>query len=138
MCDSKLEARIARALHWNPNVVAYVKNDRLYFDIPYQYLGRTHRYRPDFIVRLGSGLHVLVEGKGSPTEADDAESHRGTPLEPCRDHLGPTRTMGNTSCATTRTHSPSNSLRKPNRRSPNRWAQPQQVSVCSTLERRHS
>ena len=74
VCDSKLEARIARALEWTPNVVAYVKNDRLYFDIPYQYLGRTHRYRPDFIVRLDSGLHVLVEGKGSPTEADDAKA----------------------------------------------------------------
>ena len=33
-------------------VASYVKNDRLDFDIPYVHEGRSHRYVPDFIVRL--------------------------------------------------------------------------------------
>lgn len=74
VCDSQLEAKIAAQLEHIPQVTAYAKNDRLFLDIPYQYLGQTRRYRPDFIVRLDSGLHVLVEGKGKPTEADDAKA----------------------------------------------------------------
>lgn len=34
------------------DVVAYVKNDHLGFDIPYVHKGRTHRYVPDFLLRL--------------------------------------------------------------------------------------
>ncbi len=33
-------------------VVSYVKNDHLDFDIPYVYEGKSHRYVPDFLVRL--------------------------------------------------------------------------------------
>ncbi|MCY4435596.1 MAG: DEAD/DEAH box helicase family protein [bacterium] len=33
-------------------VVSYVKNDHLDFDIPYVHEGRSHRYVPDFLVRL--------------------------------------------------------------------------------------
>ena len=32
------------------------------------------RYRPDFVVRLTSGLTVLLEGKGDPNEEDDAKA----------------------------------------------------------------
>jgi type III restriction enzyme len=34
----------------------------------------TYRYRPDFVVRLSSGLIVLLEGKGDPDEKDDAKA----------------------------------------------------------------
>lgn len=74
VCDSRLEARIAAQLEHIPAVVSYAKNDRLFLDIPYVYLGRSRRYRPDFIVRLDSGETVLVEGKGKPSEADDAKA----------------------------------------------------------------
>ena len=73
VCDSKLEAGIAAVLERNSLVVAYAKNDRLFFDIPYRYLGASCRYRPDFIVRLANGVNLLIEGKGRKTEKDDAK-----------------------------------------------------------------
>jgi hypothetical protein len=54
-------------------VQAWVKNHRLYLEVPYLYFGNSHRYRPDFIVGLDSGLTVLLEGKGDPDEKDDAK-----------------------------------------------------------------
>ncbi|PZU46938.1 MAG: restriction endonuclease [Microbacterium sp.] len=36
----------------NRDVAAYVKNDHLGFDIPYVHKGRSHRYVPDFLLRL--------------------------------------------------------------------------------------
>ena len=38
------------------------------------YFGGTYRYRPDFVVRLTSGLMVLLEGKGDPSEKDDEKA----------------------------------------------------------------
>jgi type III restriction enzyme len=46
----------------------------LYLEIPYQYFGNTHRYRPDFIVKLTNGKTLLVEGKGVATEQDDSKT----------------------------------------------------------------
>lgn len=74
VCDSKLEGQIAAVLERDDRVVAYTKNDRLFFDIPYRYLGTTGRYRPDFIIRLANGANLLIEGKGRKTERDDAKS----------------------------------------------------------------
>jgi type III restriction enzyme len=53
---------------------AWVKNHRLYLEIPYLYFGGTYRYRPDFVVRTTNGLIVLLEGKGDPDEKDDAKA----------------------------------------------------------------
>ena len=46
------EQIVALELERHPDVAAYVKNDRLYFEIPYVYRGRSHRYVPDFLARL--------------------------------------------------------------------------------------
>ncbi|WP_309065802.1 BPTD_3080 family restriction endonuclease [Microbacterium sp.] len=46
------ENLLAYECELNPNVMSYVKNDRLGFDVPYTYEGRTHRYVPDFLLRL--------------------------------------------------------------------------------------
>lgn len=46
------ENLLAYECETNDTVAAYVKNDRLGFDIPYTHEGRTHRYIPDFLVRL--------------------------------------------------------------------------------------
>jgi type III restriction enzyme len=73
VCDSKLEAAIVGVLEQDARVSAYAKNDRLFFDVPYRHLGRTSRYRPDFIVRLNNGINLLLEGKGRKTEKDDAK-----------------------------------------------------------------
>ena len=73
VADSKLELGIARELEHDERVDAYVKNDRLFLEIPYRYLGKTLRYRPDFIVRLDDGQMMLIEGKGRKDEKDDAK-----------------------------------------------------------------
>jgi len=44
-------------------VQSYVRNDHLEFNIPYESDGG-HVYEPDFIVKLASGLTVLLEVKG--------------------------------------------------------------------------
>jgi type III restriction enzyme len=73
--DSGLERKICAVVDAEDNnVQAWVKNHRLYLEIPYLYFGVTYRYRPDFVVRLDSGLMVLLEGKGEPDEKDDAKA----------------------------------------------------------------
>jgi type III restriction enzyme len=74
VCDSGLERKMCAVLDEHPLVQAWVKNHRLYLEIPYLYFGATHRYRPDFVVRLTNGLVVLLEGKGDPNEKDDAKA----------------------------------------------------------------
>jgi type III restriction enzyme len=48
------EEFIAERLELLRDVEAYVKNDHLDFSIPYVYEGRSHRYVPDFLVRLAT------------------------------------------------------------------------------------
>ena len=74
VCDSNLERKIAAVLDSSNLVKAWAKNHRLYLEIPYLHMGVSHHYRPDFIVRLNSGLMVLVEGKGIADEKDDAKA----------------------------------------------------------------
>lgn len=73
VCDSTLERTLAGALESDDRVQAYAKNDRLFLEIPYRYLGVTHRYRPDFIIRLVDGTMLLIEGKGQASAQDDAK-----------------------------------------------------------------
>lgn len=73
VADSKLEVGIARELEHDERVVAYAKNDRLFLEIPYRYLGKSLRYRPDFIARLEDGRMLLIEGKGRVDEKDEAK-----------------------------------------------------------------
>jgi hypothetical protein len=46
------ERSVAQSLEALPEVASYVKNDHLDFAIPYEHAGRTHRFYPDFLVRL--------------------------------------------------------------------------------------
>jgi len=73
VCDSELERHIARELDADDRVLAYVKNDHLFCEIPYRFNGKACRYIPDFIVRLGPERFVLLEGKGRQTSKDDAK-----------------------------------------------------------------
>jgi type III restriction enzyme len=65
------EERVAGLLERDARVAAYVKNDHLDFDIPYVHAGQSHRYIPDFLVRLadepGDDLArtLIVEVSGS-------------------------------------------------------------------------
>jgi type III restriction enzyme len=72
--DSKLERAIVRQMEHSQRVNSYAKNDRLFLEIPYRYLGRTLRYRPDFLVRLDTGVNLLLEGKGKADEKDDGKA----------------------------------------------------------------
>ncbi|SFY53674.1 BPTD_3080 family restriction endonuclease [Streptomyces sp. F-1] len=69
------EQILAMLLDGNKNVQSYVKNDHLEFAIPYLFAGRTHRYLPDFIVRLkprdedDEQRHLIVEVSGSRKSA---------------------------------------------------------------------
>ena len=46
------EEIIALRCELHPQVAAFAKNDHLGLEIPYTYQGRSHRYIPDFLVRL--------------------------------------------------------------------------------------
>ena len=70
MCvfDSTWEASEAFELDRNPNVTAWVKNDHLGFEITYSYKGIIRKFRPDYLVRLGSGKMLVLEVKGQDTQ----------------------------------------------------------------------
>ncbi|MDF0592210.1 DEAD/DEAH box helicase family protein [Methanotrichaceae archaeon M04Ac] len=82
--DSTWEACEAFELDHNPHVKAWAKNDHLGFDIYYIFEGKTHRYLPDFIIKLDadpegqnedqesapSGNYLVLETKGRDTQKD--------------------------------------------------------------------
>ncbi|MBE2264832.1 MAG: DEAD/DEAH box helicase family protein [Flavobacteriales bacterium] len=71
--DSTWEASDAFALDDADVVTAWVKNDHIGFEIQYVFEGVVRKYRPDFIVRLQAGEHLVVETKGENTEHDKAK-----------------------------------------------------------------
>ncbi|HRG48753.1 MAG TPA: DEAD/DEAH box helicase family protein [Leptospiraceae bacterium] len=80
--DSTWEAEFARVLESIPEVLCYVKNHGLGFEVPYR-IGSTSRvYEPDFIVYIDQGkgmedpLKLIVEVKGYKRE--DAREKKGT------------------------------------------------------------
>ena len=46
------EETVANLLDDHEHVAAFVKNDHVGLEIPYVHAGRSHRYLPDFLVRL--------------------------------------------------------------------------------------
>jgi len=68
--DSRWEATEAFELDRNPNVEAWVKNDHLGFEVLYVFKGVVHKYRPDFLIRLKTGSHLVLEVKGQDTQQD--------------------------------------------------------------------
>lgn len=68
--DSDWELGFCETLESMPEVLAYVKNHGLNFEVPYAVAGGERRYRPDFIVRVDDGhgaddaLHLICEIKG--------------------------------------------------------------------------
>lgn len=68
--DSAWESTDAFQLDRKQNVEAWAKNDHLGFEVVYLYQGVVRKYRPDFIVRLKSGKHLVLETKGQETQQD--------------------------------------------------------------------
>jgi Type III restriction enzyme, res subunit len=62
--DSTWESSDAFHLERNEHVQSWVKNDHLGFEIIYIFKGVVHKYWPDFLIRLKSGVHLVLEVKG--------------------------------------------------------------------------
>lgn len=71
--DSTWEASEAFTLERSDLVQAWVKNDHLGFDVAYVFRGARRRYRPDFLVRLVSGVTLVLETKGQMNEEAEAK-----------------------------------------------------------------
>jgi len=69
------ESSVGFRLESSDAVERYVRNDHLGLLIPYEFQGIDHTYEPDFIVRLHSGLIVLLEVKGFE-DAQTAAKHQ--------------------------------------------------------------
>jgi len=67
------EQAAAFALEASDAVLAYARNERLEFSIPYEFRGIPHSYFPDFLVRLVYGSTLVLEIKGEETEEDRAK-----------------------------------------------------------------
>jgi type III restriction enzyme len=71
------ERAVAQALEGLPRIAAYAKNDRLDFVIPYEHLGRSRRYVPDFLARLvdsGDGIRRTLVIEVSGTRKDPSQT----------------------------------------------------------------
>jgi type III restriction enzyme len=68
VCDSDWEAEFCRVAEAHPRVRAYVKNQGLGLEVPYQHGAQKRTYLPDFIVQIDDGrpdpLNLVVEIKG--------------------------------------------------------------------------
>ena len=66
--DSGWEGKAAKALDELPNVISYVKNNFLGFEIPYVKDGKERKYIPDFLVRFadknGEEKNLIIEISG--------------------------------------------------------------------------
>ena len=62
--DSGFEAIDMWRIENNDQIKAYVKNDHFGFEITY-FLKEYHSYRPDFIMLLNNGHHLVYETKGN-------------------------------------------------------------------------
>lgn len=69
------ESSVAFRLEASEAVERYVRNDHLGLLIPYEFQGVDHTYEPDFIVRLTTGLTVLLEVKGFEDAQTTAKHH---------------------------------------------------------------
>ena len=67
--DSSWEYTHARELDKNKEVLSWVKNDHLGFNIDYMdEKGKMRNYTPDFIVNLSNGDRLILEVKGIKKE----------------------------------------------------------------------
>jgi type III restriction enzyme len=75
------------------DVVAFsTRNDHLEFVIPYEYQGINHGYTPDYLVRLSSGVTLILEIKGYEDDQDRAKhqaAQRWKAVVNRRGQLGP-------------------------------------------------
>ncbi len=95
VCDSDWEAEFCRVAESHSQVLAYVKNQGLGFEVPYRVGAEARRYLPDFIVLVDDGrgrhdpLQLIVEIKGYRREdAKEKKATMDTYWVPGVNHLG--------------------------------------------------
>lgn len=66
--DSTWESSEAFELDHNANVMAWVKNDHLGFEVVYVFKGIVKKYRPDFLIRLKNNTMLALEVKGQDSQ----------------------------------------------------------------------
>jgi len=71
--DSGWEGSVAYLLDADDRIEAWTKCDHLLFELSYVYRGGVYTYRPDYLVRLSSSHHAVIEVKGQETEKDRAK-----------------------------------------------------------------
>jgi type III restriction enzyme len=66
----------------SPHVLSYAKNDRLDFEIFYDWRGQVHKYIPDYLVRIDAAdrepVMYILEVKGLEDEQDRAKRTAAT------------------------------------------------------------
>jgi type III restriction enzyme len=67
------ERSAAFRLELSSEVDFYARNDQLGFSIPYDFMGASYHYEPDFLVRLKNGTTVVLEIKGMEDDQDRAK-----------------------------------------------------------------
>jgi type III restriction enzyme len=65
-----IQQRVCVELDHNSDVAAWAKNDHLGFEVTYIFAGVSHKFRPDYLIRLLRGTLLIVEIKGQDTEKD--------------------------------------------------------------------
>jgi type III restriction enzyme len=73
VADSTWEAQAAYELDHNSAVGAWAKNDHLGIEIIYIFEGVFCKFRPDYLIRLTDGCHLVVETKGEDTPKDQTK-----------------------------------------------------------------
>ena len=72
-----------------PNLVSWVKNDHLGFEIYYLWQGQSHTYYPDYIIKFEGNRHLILEVKGRTKEQDKAK------WQAAKEWVGAVNTNGN-------------------------------------------
>ena len=71
--DSSWEQYAANVFETRSDVLAYVKNDHLGFQIHYLWAGSRRRFLPDFVVRLANSKILALEIKGTDSPQNKAK-----------------------------------------------------------------
>ena len=66
--DSTWEAQAAYEFDRHDAVIAWAKNDHLWFEVTYIFGGVFLKYRPDYLIRLADGSNLVLEIKGLDDE----------------------------------------------------------------------
>ena len=73
-CGNSWELQVAQTLDNHPSVLAWARNDRQRWQLPYLHQGEWQYYEPDFVARVSQGenqpVNVVIEVKGREWNGD--------------------------------------------------------------------